>query len=169
MAVFDRILSPMRVALREGLVWFVVLTGFYFALISSYDWPEIAVGLGSGAIGAVAAVLTRSAERLRYRPELAWLRWLGPLPAAVLGDTVRLAVLLAGHVVARRPVRSTTREIRFPTDGTSRGSAHRAIGALAISFAPGSYVVDVNADTGVVLVNDLGAAESSTLEDMVTR
>jgi len=50
--VFDRILSPMRAALREGLVWFVVLTGFYFALISSYDWPEIVVGLGSGAIGA---------------------------------------------------------------------------------------------------------------------
>lgn len=159
----------MRAALRAGLLWFVVLTGFYFALISSYDWPEIVVGLGSGAIGAVAAVLTRTAQRLHYRPALAWLRWLGRLPAAVLGDTVRLAVLLVGHVVARRPVRGTMREIHFPADSTSRGSAHRAIGSLAISFAPGSYVVDVNTDTGLVLVNDLGAAESSALEDMVTR
>lgn len=153
---------------REALAWFVVLTGFYFALISNYGWPEIVVGLGSGVIGAMGAVLSRTAERLRYRPALTWLRWLPPLPAMVVGDTLRLAAVLFRHVVARRPARSTMREIRFPTNGTARGSAHRALGALAVSFAPGRYVVDVDRDTGAVLVNDLGAAESSALEYLVT-
>ncbi len=162
----------MIARLREGLTWFVVLTGFYFALISEYDWPEVATGVGAGALGAAAAVLSSTAERGRFRLAWRWLAWLGPLPLTVLGDTGRLTVLLVRHILTggRRAVRGSMREIHLPLpEDAARGAARRALGALTLSFAPGSYVVDVDAGTGVVLLNDLGAAESSRLNELLTR
>lgn len=154
------------------MAWFVVLTGFSFALVSEYDWPEIATGVGAGVLGAAAAVLSSTAERGRFRPAWGWLAWLGPLPLTVLGDTGRLTVLLLRHIltVGRRAPRGAMRELRLPLpEDAARATALRALGALTLSFAPGSYVVDVDADTGVVLLNDLGGAESSRLNELLTR
>lgn len=159
----------VTVRVREGLVWFVVLAGFYFTLVTEYDWPEIATGLGAAAVGAAAAVGSGTAERGRYRPEWRWLAWLGPLPLQVVGDTARLTVLLVRQVVGRRAARGALRELRLarPEDA-ARGSARRALGAWALSFAPGSFVVDVDPTTAVVLVHDLGAAASRPLDDRLT-
>ncbi|WP_296370359.1 Na+/H+ antiporter subunit E [Pseudonocardia sp.] len=154
--------------MREGLVWFAVLAGFYFTLVSEYDWPEIATGLGAAAVGATAAVGSATAERGRYRPAWRWVGWLGPLPWQVVGDTARLTVLLARHVVGRGAVEGGVRELRLARgEDAARGSARRALGGWVLSFAPGSYVVDVDPDTGVVVLHDLGAAASSPLDDRV--
>lgn len=159
----------MALRVREGLVWFAVLAGFYFTLVSEYDWPEIATGLGAAAVGATAAVASGTAERGRYRPAWRWVAWLGPLPWQVVADTARLTVLLTRHLRGRPAVQGALRELQLgrPED-VARGSARRALGAWVLSFAPGSYVVDVDPDTGVVVLHDLGAAASSPLDDRLT-
>jgi hypothetical protein len=155
---------------REGSVWFVLLAGFYFALVTEHDWPEIATGVVAGALGAAAAVASGTAERGRYRPAWRWLAWLIPLPQQVCGDTGRLAALLVRRIVGRPVGPGSMRELRLsqPEDG-ARASALRALGGWAMSYAPGSYVVDIDADTGTVLLHDLGGSGPSRVEERLSR
>jgi hypothetical protein len=156
--------------LREGSAWFVVLAGFYFALVTEHDWPEIATGLTAGAVGAAAAVASGTAERGHYRLTWRWLAWLGPLPLQVCGDTGRLAVLLVRHVLRRSTTRGDMRELRLRQPRDDAGAAAlRALGGWTMSYSPGSYVVDVDAETGAVLLHDLGATGSSSVEERLPR
>lgn len=159
----------MITRLREGSVWFVLLAGFYFALVTEHDWPEVVTGAFAGAVGAAVAVASGTAERGRYRPRWRWLRWLVPLPLQVCGDTGRLAVLLVHRVLGRAVGPGTMRELRLeqPED-RARASALRALGGWTLSYAPGSYVVDIDADTGTVLVHDLGGSGTSRVEERLS-
>lgn len=156
--------------MREGSAWFVVLAGFYFALITEYDWPEIGTGLTAAAVGAAAAVASGTAERGRYRPMWRWSAWLPRLPLQVCADTGRLAVLLVRQVIGRGVARGEMRELRLrqPRDD-ARAAALRALGGWTMSYSPGSYVVDLDAETGTVLLHDLGAPASSSVEERLTR
>lgn len=156
--------------MREAAVWFVLLAGFYLALVTEHDWPEILTAAFAGAVGAAAAVASRTAERGRYRPAWRWTAWLVPLPVQVCRDTGRLAVLLArrvaGTVVPPGEMREVTPDV--PRDA-ARASAMRALAGWTLSYAPGSYVVDVDTESGTVLVHDLGGSGPSAVERRLSR
>jgi multisubunit Na+/H+ antiporter MnhE subunit len=154
--------------LREGSAWFVLLAGFYFALVTEHDWPEIVTGLVAAVAGAAVAVASGAAQRGLHRPAWRWSAWLIPLPLQVVTDTFRLAVLLARHILGRgrTDVRGGTRELRLnqPEDD-ARASALRAAGGWILSYSPCSYVVDVDDTKGTMLLHDLGGGGRSAVEE----
>lgn len=133
-------------------MWWVLLAGLYVALISTITGWELLTGLTLGLLIAILAVATRSAERKAYRPSWAWLGWLLPLPGAVVVDTGRLALVLAQRVLLRRDVRGSFRRVQLPrVDDGPRDAARRALASVALSATPGTVVVDVDSDNGVLL------------------
>lgn len=159
----------------EGTAWLAVVTGLYLIFISSVTALEVAVSLTVGALCAAAAVAGRLSALLRYRPALRWVRWLVPLPATVVADTVRLARLLARQIVERATGRAADqrergglRTLRLSPD--TRGetaAARRALAMLVVSSTPGTYVVDVDPEEGILLVHALGE-EPSRVEEVLT-
>jgi multisubunit Na+/H+ antiporter MnhE subunit len=149
-----------RRELIEVAVWWVVLFAAYLVVISTVSPTEIVVGALTGAAGAVSAVLTRRTllaadNDERYRPRTEWLLWTRTMPVAVVTGVVRLLDRAHGEFA----------ELRMPAD--ERPAARRGFTELALSVAPGTYVVDVDPDRDTVLVHRVGPA--STLEREVTR
>ncbi|GII94527.1 Na+/H+ antiporter subunit E [Sinosporangium siamense] len=129
----------MRGSVVEFAVWWLLLFGCYLALVSSYPPVELAVGAVTAAVCAWLAALTRRAERLRFRPRAAWLRWVPPMLARVPPDLWTLA-----RVLARRDVPTGFDEVPCPeTGGEKRTTAWHALATLALSFSPGTYVIRV--------------------------
>lgn len=170
----------MRRVVEAG-IWFVLLTGVYLVLISTVTALEVAVGAAVAAVSAGLAVLARSAERLRDRPSLRWLGWLPAVPAAVLADTGRLAVLLAvllarqltgwgaGRAGRREP--GGFAEVRLAAVDQRYRPAQRALASLAVSLAPGSFVVAADRERGVLRVHRISrpTVTGSRLEGRVGR
>jgi hypothetical protein len=146
-----------------------VLAGFYFALVTEHDWPEIMTGLAGAALGAAAAVASGTAQRGRHRPAWRWSAWLLPSPPRVCTDTGRLAILLGRRIIGRTEVRGELRELQLnQPENAARASALRAMGGWALSYAPCSYVVDIDPTTGTVLLHDVGGAGRSAVEERLT-
>lgn len=144
----------------EAAVWWVVLFAAYLAIISTISPTEIVVGAATGAAGAGAAVLTRRTllaadNDASYRPRAAWLRWVALLPGQVVAGFAR---------VLGRP-RGEFDEARLPPD--ERSAARRGFSALALSFAPDTYVADVDPERDTVLLHRIG--RPGALEREVTR
>lgn len=127
----------------EVLLWWALLVGVYATLVTTVSPGELAVAAGAGGLAGLAAMLTRRAERAAYRPRLDWLRWLVPLPLAVVTDTGRLAVHLWRCLVLRR--RETGRSVRvtLPVEARAVASARRSLAAIVLSATPASYVAEV--------------------------
>jgi Na+/H+ ion antiporter subunit len=144
----------------EAVVWWAVLFAVYLAIISTVSLTEIVVGTAGGAAGAAAAVLTRRTllaadNDERYLPRAAWLRWVARLPAQVVVGFVR---------VLARP-RGEFAEARLPAD--ERSAARRGFSVLALSFAPDTYVADVDPERDTVILHRIG--RPGPLEREVTR
>lgn len=153
----------------EVLVWWALLVGVYAVLVTTVSPGELAVAVGAGGVASVAAVLSRRAERAAYRPRLGWLRWVLPLPLAVVTDTARLAGHLWRGLVLRRDEPGRSEWVPLPPAEGAVGSARRALAAIVLSATPASYVAEVRAGEGgpdAFLVHRLGAA--GALERAVT-
>lgn len=157
----------------EVLVWWVVLVGIWLCTLSSPSASEMGVSVASGLLCALVAVPVRRALHARWHPQLSWLRWLLPLPAAVLADMVRLFAL------ALRPRRATAAggddkdgelsEIQLPADDhPHRAGIRRALASLALSATPATYVVDSRPEDNVLIVHSLGSGAPS-LDEAVSR
>jgi multisubunit Na+/H+ antiporter MnhE subunit len=137
----------------EPAVWWAVLFATYLAIISKISPTELTVGAVTAAAGAVSAVLTRRAllsadNAERYRPRVAWLRWLLPLPGQILADAVRLV----------RP-RGELARLGLPAD--DRAAALRGFAALAVSASPGTFVADVDPDRNDLVVHRIDGRPSA--------
>ncbi len=157
-------------AARDAVASVVLLAGVYLLLIGTISPAEGGVAVGSAATGLLA-LRTRRTTVQRPRGSLRWLR---PLAVAVLADTtnivIRFAHLVADRLAAGRvPAPGTGRLRRLsagPGSSGAGGEARRALAELALSMTPGTYIVDADADRGVLLVHALGA-EPSRLERSV--
>jgi multisubunit Na+/H+ antiporter MnhE subunit len=137
------------------LSWFAVLFAFWLVLVGTGQDVELIAGLCAAALGATAAEVVRSLGLLGYRVEWRWLRQVWRPLSRVVPDF--FVVLFA--LVQRREGRF--RNVDFPTGGTRHVDAgRRAFAVLAPSLAPNTLVVDVDVDSGEVLVHELvpGAA-----------
>jgi multisubunit Na+/H+ antiporter MnhE subunit len=150
----------------ELLVWWVVAIGVWLTSLSAYSRQDLIVAVGCGLPCAVMAVLARRAVRLRMRPPADAVRWLTALPPAVAGDTVR--VLALPWRPSRRSTAGEFRTVDLRARGrTPAASGRRAVATVLLSSTPGSYVVDVDPDTGTALIHAVGPP--SAIERRVAR
>lgn len=154
-------------ALATGLAWWVALTALELALASSTSPAWVGLSAGLGAVAAVTVLLAHGEQRRPASPALRWLAWLIPVPAAVVGDTLRLAGLLARQLARRGEVSGRLRHLDLPAgEQPARATARRALATVLVGASPGSYVVDTD-DAGL-LVHELGGGRSR-VSDLVRR
>src|SRR5690242_9380275 len=154
--------------LAEVLFWTVAGTGIWLLTLSSVTTAELVAAVATALPCAVLAVLARRALQRSWSAAPAWARWLVPLPAAVVADTVRVLGLAAGVLGGRRIPAGELRGVRLRPDGRgARWAARQAAVAGLVSAAPGTVVLDVD-PSGAVLLHALGAGRPR-LEEVVRR
>ena len=155
--------------LPEVVLWWAAAVGTWLLTLSSLSTPEVVAAVVAGLPCAVMAVLARRAVRGPLFPRAAWLRWLPPVPVAVVADTVRVLGLAAGVLVGRRIPEGDVRRVQLRRDRDDQQWQNRqAAAAVLVTTSPGTVVLDVDPDSGAMLVHDLGGGRPS-LEDVVRR
>jgi hypothetical protein len=149
----------------EIVLWWAALTVCELMLISAVDRYELLAAVGLGLAGGLVATFARTAQPSSWRLRFQWLGWLPLLPVRVVADTAR--VLLAAARGETGSWRDAAIAHAQGDDAGARGA--RAVGAIAMSLAPGSVVLDVNAATGVARLHALGSVGGSRLEQAVAR
>jgi multisubunit Na+/H+ antiporter MnhE subunit len=151
--------------LPEVALWWAACTGTWLLTLSSLSTAELIAAVAAGLPCAVVAVLARRAVRGPLAPRAAWLRWLLPVPVAVLTDSARVLALAAGVLVGRRIPEGDLRTVVLPRDDSDDDWQNRQAAAVVlVSASPGSVVLDVDPDSGEVLVHDLAAGRPDLLE-----
>lgn len=149
--------EPKRAAaaprvLVEIAVWWALSLGVWLMSLSAVSSEEYIVAVLASLPCGVAAAGARWAigESWTLRPA-----WLAPallLPVAVFTDA---AQVLASPLWSRR------RGGRFSTIATghagdsARARAGRAVATMIVSTTPGTYVLDIDPDSGEMLVHSL--------------
>ena len=155
--------------LPELLFWWAAATGVWLLTLSSMSLSEVAVASASGLPCAVAAIAARRAVDGSWPARPAWLRWLVPLPLAVVADTARVLGRAAAVLVGRPVPSGRLRTVRLDRDRPdARWRSRQAVSTVLVSAAPGTVVVDVEVDTGLMRLHALGSG-APAMEDVVSR
>ena len=139
------------------VVSWVLLTGLYLLLVvDSIDMSELVMGAIAAAVGATAATVVRSQRLVSFRPRLRWVLGLWRLPLQAALDAGILVAALWRQLVLRRPVGGTFRAVPFRAGGSDPEAAARRVAAKSVgSFAPNTYVLDVDRERELILVHQL--------------
>src|SRR5919199_3158919 len=151
-------MAPGR--LNQFIFWVVslsILTGLYLLLVvDSIDVSRLITGLVAAAVGAAAATAVRSQRLVIFRPRLRWALGLWRLPLQAMRDTGILVAVLWRRLVLRRPVGGSFRAVPFRASGEDSEAAARRAGVKGVgSFAPNTYVLDIDQDHELILVHQL--------------
>jgi multisubunit Na+/H+ antiporter MnhE subunit len=163
----------MRI-LTEVVLWTAVATGVWLLTLSSVSLPELVAAVATALPCAVLAVAARRALGRSWSVDPSWVRWLLPLPGAVVADTVRVLGLAARVLAGRRIPVGELRRVPVRRDRrAARWAARQAAVAGLLTAAPGTVVLDVaDRDGGdgrpSVLLHALGAGRPR-LEEVVRR
>jgi len=145
----------------ELVVVAAVAAGLWVLTLSAFPKDDLSLAVGCGLLVAVAALPSRRAVRGQWRPDVRWVRWLGPAVGGAVVDTVAVFIA-AARKVSGRPVRSGRVKWRLPPDRRAASrDARAALGVTAISAAPSRVVVDVDTRERVVLVHQLGNGQDA--------
>lgn len=132
------------------LVWFAVSFWLWLAFVGEWDRNEWVAGAIAGTLVASVAVLVREHGDLQTRFRVGWLRETVRIPLQILVD---FWLLLRALPSARRGIFHAR-----PTGPRGRGgeqAARSAFVTIAATYSPDAYVVDVDRETGEVLLHDL--------------
>jgi multisubunit Na+/H+ antiporter MnhE subunit len=139
--------------------------GTWLLTLSSVNTAELVAAVAAGLPCAVVAVLARRAVRGPLSPRAAWLRWLLPVPVAVLADSARVLAVAAGALVGRRIPEGDLRRVTLPRDRSAGDWQNRqAAAVILVSASPGSVVLDVDVDSGEALVHVLTTGRPDVLK-----
>ena len=123
------------------LLGWLVLFGFWMLLVDTWEWPELAAGAGSAAIGLAATSWVARHERLAPGvPSLAVLRAVGWALARVPWEGGRVLTVVAGQLVGRRSRPGQFRTVSLAHDRDLDLAAR----ILTRSLAPNEFVVDTD-------------------------
>ena len=151
--------------LPEVALWWAACVGTWLLTLSSVNTAELVAAVAAGLPCAVVAVLARRAVRGPLSPRAAWLRWLLPVPVAVLADSVRVLAVAAGALVGRRIPEGDLRRVTLPRDRSAGAWQNRqAAAVILVSASPGSVVLDVDVDSGEALVHALTTGRPDVLK-----
>ena len=154
--------------LPEALFWWAAAMGFWLLTLSSVSLPELLFSAGCAVPCAVLAVVARRAVRGSWPPQPDFTRWLLPLPVAVVSDAVRVLSRALAALAGRVPT-GEVRSIRLHRDRTAgRWRSHQAAAVVLVTSTPGTVVLDVDEESGDMLVHSLGAG-SPSMEEVVRR
>jgi len=146
-----------------AIAWFSVLVWVFMMCVA--DWTAVN-WVAAGALGALATGLTVplvANGTFRFRFRAAWATTLPAVAKQIFVDFWIVTVTLCRSIARRRrSVGLFVARADFPVgDRGPRGTAWRAFVAVAATWSPNSYVVDLNADTGNRLSHDLVPNRSS--------
>lgn len=138
----------------ELVVWAGLCFGVWLLTLSSVTSQDVLLALPAAVLAAICAVGGRRVAGGRWRLRPAWARWYLGLPVAILFDTVKVLAL----VYSARRNYGRTETIDLPDDEEHDVAAGRcAVGAMAMSASPGTYVVDADPDRRRMTVHTVGS------------
>ena len=145
--------SPKQLIRFTG--WWFALLGLYLVLVGEVSLAELIFGLLSALVSAIAAEILRHQGAFHFSIEGVSIAPLTRLPWQALAES---ALVLAAD--CRRPFESLDSgrftEIEFnPGDDSAASAMRRALVTAAVSFAPNSFVVLLDAKRGRLLVHQL--------------
>jgi multisubunit Na+/H+ antiporter MnhE subunit len=146
----------MRTLARFAL-WWVALIFLWLLIQGDYNRIEQVAAACAAALGATIAVLVQSVERTEIRLEARWVLRTLRVPWQVVRE-FGVVTLFLGRTLARRPIPRTGgfRTLQFPTGGARPAErGRRVLAALAMTYSPNSYVVELEPDTHEVVVHTL--------------
>ncbi|HWF14879.1 MAG TPA: Na+/H+ antiporter subunit E [Acidimicrobiales bacterium] len=129
--------------------------GIWLLTLSSVSGEELFVGSVCALASGAAGVGAKRAAKARWSVRAAPLRLFLRVPAAVVGDAVQ--VLLRPVLPLRRPAKVVTLDLRQRGDSAAATSL-RLVSALAVTSAPGSLVLDLDAASGRLTLHSLQPA-----------
>ena len=138
------------------LAWWLALFWLWFLLVGEWNREEVVAAAVAAVVAATLAELARVRTGFAVRLSPRDLRMLPPALGMVFVDFGILAWALLVSVARRRVVRGrfVSREVagkRTAAGGVGPG----AWTVLVSAYSPNAYVVDVDSDTGRVLLHDL--------------
>jgi multisubunit Na+/H+ antiporter MnhE subunit len=137
------------------LGWWCVLFPLWLVFVGAWDLYDGVAGVAAAAVAATAALVVRELGLLSFRPRVGGFSGFARVPLQVFADFGILAVALV-RTLAGRPVRGIFLAKKLPTGGRGSEAAFaRALAAIAATYSPNAYVVDVDLDRNVVLMHDL--------------
>jgi hypothetical protein len=140
---------------RFWLVCWCVLWPLWLVFVGAWDLIDAVAGVAAAAVAATAALVVRELGLLAFRPRLGRFAGFRRVPLQVFGDFGILVAAL-GRTLAGRPVRGIFLAKDLPAHGPGAEAAFaRAIAAVAATYSPNAYVVDVDLDRNVALMHDL--------------
>lgn len=146
----------------EALVWAAIAYGIWLISLSAISGQEYLVGALCAVPCGLAATGARWAAEARWTLRPAWLLPAAALPLAVVTDAAQ--VLTAPW----RRAEGRFHHVLTPAAGESPVPAsRRAVTVALVSVTPGSYVLDVDPETGEMLVHSL-APRGPRLERLAT-
>jgi multisubunit Na+/H+ antiporter MnhE subunit len=129
--------------------------GIWVLSLSSISPEELFVGGLCALVTGGAAVAAKRATGVRWSVRAIPLRPLLRVPLAIAGDTVQ--VLLRPLPGVGRPARVVTRDLKMRGDAAP-ATTRRVVTVLAVTAAPGSLVLDLDAESGRLTLHTLSTA-----------
>jgi hypothetical protein len=145
----------LRIA-RTWLLWFGALNLLWLVFISAWVLEEEALGLLASGVAATAAAAVAEQRLLEFRPRPAWLLEALKLPLRSVRESLAVLGGLAGQVrhPGRRRGRFRVVRVTLPR-GAGPEATKRALLVAGESFAPDSYVVEIDRRRRLMLVHEL--------------
>ena len=129
--------------------------GIWLLSLSSVSDEELLVGSLCALVAGGIAVAAKRATKVHWSVRAIPVRPLLRVPLAVVGDAVQ--VLVRPIPGLGRPVRVVTHHLEQRGD-SSAATTRRVVTSLAVTSAPGSLVLDLDADSGRLTVHSLQTA-----------
>lgn len=131
--------------------------------VYQFTASELLVGAAASALSVLALQVTLRAVPLCFQAKLRWLVQAARLPAEIARDLWILLTELARRLAGKRS-RSVLELVKFGVNGDNcRAAAQRALALLFVSTSPNSVVLDIDRETGDMLVHQLKPQASSAL------
>lgn len=129
---------------------------FWVALTGSFRWTELLVGAGAALVGALISTAAEAMTLVRFLPH-----WQHLWKARGVIWQIPVGVGSVVGILFREGRGATGRihSVRFyPGEETSRDQARRAVAETFPTMAPGSVVLGVDREAGIVVFHLLGTS-----------
>ena len=138
------------------VVWWCALWGLWFAFQGEWNGIEWVAAACAATVGSVLAALVVSRGLLGARVPRDWVRrsWKVPLQVVIDFGIITLALVRAGLRGERVGGQFVSRSFSGGGDDAV-GRGVRGFAAVAATYSPNAYVVDVDIDEDLVLLHDL--------------
>jgi multisubunit Na+/H+ antiporter MnhE subunit len=151
---------PTAHRVKGFFIWWAVLMAFWVIIDDSIDTDELLAGAGASALAALVAELVTYQAATRFRMRLGWLVPALRLPGQVVRDTVTVYTALWRRLAHGEQPPSAF--VGLPTrfgDGSPEGVTRRTLLIGGTSLAPNTFVLGIDAATGVMVVHRLVASK----------